>query len=266
MGLTLPSSGPAYGGPLKSNVRHHRTPFHSDTAMTSNRQSWTNRSQAELDALLAERQDDWWNEFYANRAKPVPFFGPEPDESLSLWVIDGVISPGKAVDLGCGNGRNAIFLAKSGFIVEGVDYSQTAIEWAAQRANEASAEVHLSNASVFDASLPPASYDFVYDSGCFHHMPPHLRSSYIALVAAALKPGGWFGMTCFRPEGGGGLTDEEVYERGTLSGGLGYTDAELRELWSSRFEILSLRQMQEHPAGSSVFGKAFLWVMLARKT
>ena len=234
--------------------------------MTSNLQSWTGRSRAELDALLAERQNDWWNEFYANRAKPVPFFGPEPDESLSMWIRDGVIPPGKAVDLGCGNGRNAVFLAKSGFSVEGVDYSRTAIEWAAQSANEANAEVHFHNASVFDVSIPPASCDLAYDSGCFHHMPPHRRSNYIALVAAALKPGGWLGMTCFRPEGGSGLSDDEVYERRTLGGGLGYTDTQLRELWSGQFEIFRLRQMQERPPGSGVFGKSFLWVMLARKT
>ena len=81
--------------------------------MTINSQSWIGRSQVELDALLAERQNDWWNEFYANRVKPVPFFGPEPDESLSMWINEGAILPGKAVDLGCGNGRNAIFLARS---------------------------------------------------------------------------------------------------------------------------------------------------------
>ena len=234
--------------------------------MTSNQQPWAARSQAELDALLVERQNDWWNEFYANRAKPVPFFGPEPDESLSTWVNDGVLPPGKALDLGCGNGRNAIFLAKSGFNVDGVDYSKTAIEWAVQRAKEASAEVHLHNASVFEASIPPSSYDLVYDSGCFHHMPPHRRANYIALVAAALKPGGWLGMTCFRPEGGSWLSDREVYERGTLGGGLGYTDTQLRELWSGVFKIFSLRQMQEPTADSGVFGKSFLWVLLARKT
>ena len=73
-------------------------------------------------------------------------------------------------------------------------------------------------------------------------------------------------MTCFRPEGGGGLSDDEVYERRTLAGGLGYTEAQLRELWSGPFEIVSLRQMHERPAGGDVFGKSFLWVLLARKT
>ena len=157
--------------------------------MTKN-QSWTGKSQAELDALLAERQSDWWNEFYVDRAKPVPFFGTAPDESLAALVADGVISPGKALDLGCGNARNAILLAKSGFDVEGVDYSRTAIEWAVQRTREAKADLRLHNVSVFDATIQPSSYDLVYDSGCFHHMPPHRRSNYITLVARALKPGG----------------------------------------------------------------------------
>lgn len=228
--------------------------------------SWTARNPAELDALLAARQSDWWDAFYANRTKPVPFFGPEPDESLSTWIRDGVIPPGKAVDLGCGNGRNAIFLARSGFDVEGVDYSRTAVEWAAQRAKEADARVRLHCTSIFDAPIRPLSYDLVYDSGCFHQLAPHQRAGYVALVAGALKPGGWFGMTCFRPEGGSGLSDDEVYERGTLGGGLGYTEARLRELWSVGLEIHVLRQMQEAPPGSGVFGKGFLWVVLARKT
>ena len=86
--------------------------------MTSNPQSWTGKSQAELDALLADQQNDWWNTFYANRAKPVPFFGLEPDESLSMWINDGVIPPGRALDLGCGNGRNAVCVFQA--IADGV--------------------------------------------------------------------------------------------------------------------------------------------------
>ena len=89
--------------------------------MTRIPQSYTHKDPAELDALLADRQNDWWNTFYANRAKPVPFFGTAPDESLSTWINDGVFPPGKALDLGCGNGRNAILLAKSGFSVDGVE-------------------------------------------------------------------------------------------------------------------------------------------------
>jgi SAM-dependent methyltransferase len=137
-------------------------PDHSPNPPHGGLQPWANKPQAEPDGLLAGRAGGWWNAFYANRARPVPFFGPEPDESLSQWIAGGVIAPGKAVDLGCGNGRNAVFLAKSGFSVDGVDVAPTAIEWAAQRANEAGVEVRLHTASVFDIALPPASFDLVY--------------------------------------------------------------------------------------------------------
>lgn len=235
--------------------------------MTPASPPWQHRDPAELDALLVDHQHDWWNAFYANRAKPVPFFVPAPDESLSAWITSGLIAPGRVLDLGCGNGRNAVLLARCGFSVQGIDYSREALAWAVQRAEEAgvSARIRFHNTSVFDAPLAAAGCDGVYDSGCFHHMPPHRRDGYIALVAAALKPGGWFGMACFRPEGGSGLTDDEVYERRTLGGGLGYTEAALREAWSGAFEIISLRPMHEHAAGGALFGKAFLWALLARK-
>ncbi len=218
-----------------------------------------------LDALLATRGRGWWDGFYEDRAKPCPFFTQSPDESLAEWCDAMPLHPGKALDLGCGHARNAIFLARQGFAVDGVDYSETAINWAKERVADADVAVQLLCQSVFDLKVEASSYDLVYDSGCFHHLPPHRRRTYVEWVTQALKPGGWFGLTCFRPEGGSGLSDYEVYERRTLGGGLGYTEAQLRELWRSGLNVRVLRSMKKPSATSGLFGEDFLWVMLAQK-
>lgn len=218
-----------------------------------------------LDALLAGRQSDWWNGFYEDRAKPCPFFVESPDENLAHWVDEQLVRPGRAVDLGCGNGRNGIFLARRGFAVEGVDYAQKAIDWAAERVREAGVSMPVRCRSVFELEYAPASFDLVYDSGCFHHMPPHRRRTYVELVAGLLKPGGWLGLTCFRPEGGSGYSDLDVYERRSLGGGLGYTEAQLHGIWSRGLQVRSIRQMRRQGEGSALFGVDFLWVLLARK-
>lgn len=217
-----------------------------------------------LDSLLSGQGGEWWNGFYEDQTKPCPFFVDWPDESLVQWV-DEDMRPGKALDLGCGNGRNAIFLARRGFAVEAVDYSQKAIDWASDRAREAGVAVQLHCRSVFDLDCEAGSYDLVYDSGCFHHMPPHRRRSYVELITKALKPGGWFGLTCFAPEGGSGYSDQEVYERRSLGGGLGYTEEQLRTIWSHGLQVQIVRRMKPQHDGSGLFGEAFLWALLARK-
>jgi SAM-dependent methyltransferase len=123
----------------------------------------------------------------------------------------------------------------------------------------------LTCGDVFDIALEAEAYDLVYDSGCFHHLPPHRRMRYVERVTAALKPGGWFGLTCFRPEGGSGLTDDEVYERRSLGGGLGYTEERLLSIWSRRLRVHRIRQMAKPAAGSGLFCETFLWVLLAQK-
>jgi cyclopropane fatty-acyl-phospholipid synthase-like methyltransferase len=220
---------------------------------------------AHFDALFADRQHEWWNSFYANRAKPIPFFGTAPDENLHEWLENGTIARGAALDIGCGNGRNAIFLAKSGFTVYAVDYLQSAIEWAGQRADEAGVDICLHHASIFEMNFPPGGYDFVYDYGCFHHIAPHRRAGYVSRIFSALKPGGWFGVVCFRPEGGSGFSDEEVYERRSLGGGLGYSEERLREIWNDAFAIHTLRQMKQQQADSGLFCETFLWAMLTQR-
>jgi len=218
-----------------------------------------------LDGWLAPRESDWWDGFYEDRARACPFFVDLPDESLARWVEQGPLRPGKALDLGCGNGRNAVFLARSGFVVDGVDYSQRAIDWATERAAAAGVAVQWHCRSANDFECVPGSYDLVYESGLFHHLAPHRRRNYVERVVAALKPGGWFGMTCFRPEGGSGLSDREVYERRTLGGGLGYSEQRLRAIWSHGLQVHELRPMERPDAGSGRFGENFLWTLLARK-
>ncbi len=221
---------------------------------------------AMLDRLLANRGSGWWDGFYADRAKPCPFFVESPDESLAEWIGSGLISRGTALDLGCGNGRNSIFLAQNGFTVEGVDYSETAIKWANERVAAAGVAVQLHCESVFDRPIEAALFDLIYDSGCFHHLPPHRRRTYVERVKTALKPGGWFGLSCFRPEGGSGLSDAEVYERRTLGGGLGYTAEQLREIWSNGMHVHIVRPMKKPDAANGLFGEDFLWVLLAQKS
>lgn len=219
-----------------------------------------------LDALLEGRSGAWWGEFFANRSKPCPFFVEWPDENLVGWLDEGLITPGRVLELGCGHGRNATYLASWGCSVDAVDFSAQAIEWARERAEQADAAVNFQHCSIFDATFTEGSYDLVYDSGCFHHLPPHRRKDYAELVHAALKPGGSYGLVCFRPEGGSGCTDQQVYEKASLGGGLGYSEDRLRAMWDKPpFSLRVLRQMKKTDGLGPCFGEDFLWAMLATK-
>ncbi|QEL55985.1 class I SAM-dependent methyltransferase [Chromobacterium paludis] len=219
---------------------------------------------AALDARLAGSQAKW-PAFYADRQRPCPFFVEAPDENLAGWIDAGRIAPGLALDLGCGHGRNALFLASRGFRVQAVDFSDSAVAWARERVAASGLSVEVCQASVFECPFDEAAADLVYDGGCFHHLAPHRRHQYMERVARMLKPGGGFGLVCFSPEGGGGFSDAEVYERNSLGGGLGYDEPRLRELWSPWLEIETIAPMRELPADGPLFGRGFLMTMLARK-
>ena len=61
-----------------------------------------------LDALLEDRGGDWWSAFFQDRAEPCPFLVDRPDENLVAWFGEGLLAPGRGLELGCGNGRNAV--------------------------------------------------------------------------------------------------------------------------------------------------------------
>ncbi|MCM2430500.1 class I SAM-dependent methyltransferase [Streptomyces sp. RKAG337] len=229
-----------------------------------------------LDGLFAPGADrwtagaaDWWDGFYADRSRPVPFFVARPDESLASYLDRGLIAPGRALDLGCGPGRNALHLASLGFEVDAVDLSPAAITWAEDRAREAGADIRFHCADAFaltDTELN-GPYDLIHDSGCFHHLPPHRRISYLALLDRALAPGGHLALTCFAAGAAGmgsELPDTDFYRESGLQGGLAYTPESLRWIFSDLTEI-ELRRMHDEPPESPYFGEPFLWTALFRR-
>ncbi|MDX3357733.1 class I SAM-dependent methyltransferase [Streptomyces sp. ME01-24h] len=227
-----------------------------------------------LDDLFAAGADrwtkgaaDWWDDFYADRSRPVPFFVDKPDENLVEWLEQDLIPQGgRVLDLGCGPGRNARYLAERGFSVDAVDLSPTAIAWAQERAREAGAAVrfHRGDAFALVGTALRGPYDLVYDSGCFHHLPPHRRISYLTLLDTVLAPGGHLALACFAAGGmGSELDDADFYRDFRLHGGLAYSAEALRHVFSGLTEV-ELRRMRDEPAGSARFGEHFLWAALFR--
>ncbi|WLQ66365.1 class I SAM-dependent methyltransferase [Streptomyces glycanivorans] len=225
-----------------------------------------------MDSLFAPEADRWtseagawWDGFYEDRSRPVPFFVDKPDENLVSALDRGLIAPGRALDLGCGPGRNALFLASRGFEVDAVDLSPGAVAWAEERAAEAGADIRFRCGDAFAEGATTGPYDLIHDSGCLHHLPPHRRVSYLRLVERSLVPGGHLVLTCFASGAmGSELPDSELYGTGGLQGGLAFTPESLRWIFEGMEEV-ELRRMRDEPAESPCFGEDFLWAALFRK-
>ncbi|MDD1501526.1 class I SAM-dependent methyltransferase [Lysinibacillus sp. CNPSo 3705] len=208
-----------------------------------------------LDNLLREPQG-FWNGFYDQTFKKVPFFVNKPDENLVSYFEKKMIRPNSVLELGCGAGRNAIYLAKQGCSVVGVDLSDHALQWAQKRVDEADVNVDFICANIFELNLQEESFDFIYDSGCFHHIAPHRRVTYIELIHTLLKPNGYFALCSFEEHGtygGSAISDEEVYIKRSLEGGLGYTEHQLKEIFQSLEEI-EIRKMKALSDEHQYFG------------
>ncbi|WP_428951372.1 class I SAM-dependent methyltransferase [Streptomyces sp. cg35] len=210
---------------------------------------------------------DWWDRFYADRNRDIPFFVDKPDENLASHLDEGPLRPEghRALDLGCGPGRNAVYLAARGYDVDAVDQSATAVTWGRERAAASGVDVRFHQGDLFDVPLPHSTYDLVYDSGCLHHLPPHRRVSYLALLDRVLAPGGHFGLTCFAAGAmGSEVPDEELYRTGDLGGGLAYAPDELRHLFGELTEV-EIRPMADRGEGSVTYGVPYLLTALFRR-
>lgn len=136
--------------------------------------------------------------------------GVSPPELLEFIASH---PPGRALDLGCGTGTNAITLARHGWQVTGVDFAWRAIARARQKARQAGVQVDFRVADVLRLPGITEKFDLVLDIGCFHSLDASGRKTYVKNLGELLLPGGFFLMYAFLENAGAsvsGLTESDL--------------------------------------------------------
>ncbi|XOV87570.1 MAG: class I SAM-dependent methyltransferase [Pseudomonadota bacterium] len=203
---------------------------------------------------MADRQS--WDARY--QAKPLVWSaGPN---ALFAELAD-TLSPGRALDLACGEGRNALHLAAHGWTVTGVDFSGVAIQKAGQIAAQRELEPTLIVADVVEYDPGEAKFDLV--TIIFLHTSSAEREIWLPMAARALAPGGVLLYIGHDPrnisEGVGGPQDPDV-----LPG----VDALVRALPGFdmlRAEVVTRSVAADPGHGGSSAGNALDTLVMARR-
>ena len=107
--------------------------------------------------------------------------------ALGVFPRNGVL-----LDIGCGSGSDAIFLASLGFHVKALDISSVALDLVKERAAKAKVKVETIHASVTKMPIERTSVDFALDRGLLHNLDDEEGRAYAIELARILKPGAGF--------------------------------------------------------------------------
>ena len=217
-----------------------------------------------LDAFFPNEAERW-NKFFTELSISHPLASILPDEYLVSYLTEGRSHPGMALDIGCGNGRNAIYLANKGFQVDALDLSKEIIVRATRSAMEAKASVRFTCSSLFDFPSAGKTYDLVYDSGLLHHIFPHRRPQYIQSISSLLRKGGHLIIVAFNEKMGAMVPEEELYQCKSMEGGLSYSSEKLDFLLEGKFNRLDYRNLKNCQPKDGCFGFDFLFGSLWEK-
>ena len=115
----------------------------------------------------------------------------KPDFNLIDMVTHRPIPQCKALDVGCGTGDNAVWLAQNNFVVTGCDISEIAIEKAIEKAGRANVKCTFFVVEFLNNRIPGSPFGFVFDRGCFHSFDTDAeRKRFAENVAAHLEKNG----------------------------------------------------------------------------
>ena len=177
----------------------------------------------------------------------IPWNKEDPPAMLVELVETGTVEPCDAIDLGCGAGNYAVWLASRGFCVTGVDVSANAIAMATRLAEARRVSCRFVQADLTSA-VPddvPAAFDFAYDWEVLHHVFPDDRARYAANVRRLLRPGGRYLSVCFSEADAPAFGGEGKWVRTPL-GTLLYlsSEREIAELFEPVFRVDELRTVE----------------------
>jgi cyclopropane fatty-acyl-phospholipid synthase-like methyltransferase len=125
-----------------------------------------------------------------------PWDTKAPKETVVGWQEAGLVR-GDVLDIGCGLGDNAVYLAQQGHSVTGLDISPTALITAERRAVDAGVAVRFAVADATSLEGYTDAFDTVIDSGMYHCLDDDGKRSYAAAVHRATRPGATLLLSAF---------------------------------------------------------------------
>ena len=143
--------------------------------------------------------NEWEKIYRTTPLHKLPWHSEKPAEYLVTLLTQKKIHVGKALDVCCGAGTNAVYLAGNGFRVTGIDISSTAIHHAKKRAQQqgVAPDCTFLAGNILTIQLPYNEFDFIFDRGCYHHIPLAKKPYFARLIAELLKKNGHYFLSCF---------------------------------------------------------------------
>lgn len=194
----------------------------------------------------AQDNKNLMNKVYLNtQLEEIPWNSENPPELLVELVDSEKVLPCKAIDLGCGAGNYAIYLASRGFDVTGIDISPAAIEIARKNAKKKGVECNFIVADlVNEIDKIQDKWDFAYDWGVLHHILPEHRQKYVNNVYQLLNQDSKYLSVCFS-EKDNGFEESGKYRKTKIGSVLYFSnEAELRELFEPCFGIIEIKTVE----------------------
>jgi len=170
-----------------------------------------------------------------------------PQPAFVELVKAGELNRGNVLDVGCGTGENALYLAEKGFSVTGVDLTNRAIAAAREKAAERKVKVDFQEGNALSLDFKDSVFDNVIDSGLFHTFPDDDRPVYAREIARVLAGRGKYFMLCFSEK-----------EPTNWGGPRRVTRKEIEATFSSFFKINYIRESLFATRFHSNGGKAYL--------
>lgn len=125
-----------------------------------------------------------------------PWDTKAPKETVVGWQSQGLVH-GDVLDIGCGLGDNAVYIAQQGFKVTALDISPTALITAERRARDGGVNVTFAVADATKLDGYTGAFDTVVDSGMFHCLDDEGKRSYAGAVHRATREGATLLLSCF---------------------------------------------------------------------
>ena len=195
--------------------------------------------------------NDTFNTFYGNPDAPF-YYGIAPTAELKTFLEERKYPhTGEAIDIGCGEGRNALFLAQYGFHVHAVDQSSHGIHKLENYARSHNvANIRYSIADIRTFPLEASFYDVIVAVTILDHLNEEDGKRVASSILSALKPGGLIYLEVFTIHDPGATDQSQNDQADEISETAGfikhYFDDNELATWFSELEIERYEEVMKY--------------------